>query len=126
MWCAPGVDGGGVEGSDWFRAQESLKAELLGLADRGILLRDPETGLIAANWVGYNEGMMANILALGAPVMVPKSVLNDLRRQVVAEIESIRLSWSATSVRVSDVFPAPAGLETSSSTVSVHRKRDLP
>ena len=28
----------------------------------------PETGLIPANWVGYNEGMMANILALGAPV----------------------------------------------------------
>jgi hypothetical protein len=40
------VDGGGVEGSDWYRAQESLKAELLWLADRGILLRDPETGLI--------------------------------------------------------------------------------
>jgi hypothetical protein len=40
------VDGGGVEGSDWFRAQESLKTELLWLADRGILLRDPETGLI--------------------------------------------------------------------------------
>ncbi len=40
------VDGGGVEGSDWFRAQESLKLELLWLADRGILLRDPETGLI--------------------------------------------------------------------------------
>ncbi len=40
------VDGGGVEGSDWFRAQESLKAELVWLADRGILLRDPETGLI--------------------------------------------------------------------------------
>jgi hypothetical protein len=40
------IDGGGVEGSDWFRAQESLKAELLWLADRGILLRDPETGLI--------------------------------------------------------------------------------
>ena len=40
------VDGGGVEGSDWFRAQESLKAELLWLADRGILLRDPESGLI--------------------------------------------------------------------------------
>ncbi len=40
------VDGGGVEGSDWFRAQESLKAELLWLADRGVLLRDPETGLI--------------------------------------------------------------------------------
>jgi hypothetical protein len=43
---AVGIDGGGVEGSDWFRAQESLKAELLWLADRGILLRDPETGLI--------------------------------------------------------------------------------
>ncbi len=28
----------------------------------------PEDGLIGANWVGYNEGMMANILALGAPV----------------------------------------------------------
>ena len=40
------VDGGGVEGSDWFRANESLKAELLWLADRGILIRDPETGLI--------------------------------------------------------------------------------
>ncbi len=40
------VDGGGVEGSDWFRAQEALKAELVWLADHGILLRDPETGLI--------------------------------------------------------------------------------
>jgi hypothetical protein len=40
------VDGGGVEGSDWFRAQDSLKTELLWLAGRGILIRDPETGLI--------------------------------------------------------------------------------
>jgi hypothetical protein len=40
------LDGGGVEGSDWFRAQETLKTELVWLADRGILLRDPETGLI--------------------------------------------------------------------------------
>lgn len=40
------IDGGGVDGSDWFRAQESLKAELVWLADRGILLRDPESGLI--------------------------------------------------------------------------------
>jgi hypothetical protein len=40
------VDGGGVEGSDWFRAQESLQVELLWLADRGILLRDPDTGLV--------------------------------------------------------------------------------
>ena len=28
----------------------------------------PEEGLIEANWVGYNEGMMVNMLALGAPV----------------------------------------------------------
>ena len=41
---AVGLDGGGVEGSDWFRAHESLKVELLWLAERGILLRDPETG----------------------------------------------------------------------------------
>ena len=40
------IDGGGVEGSDWFRANESLKAELLWLADRGILIRDPDAGLI--------------------------------------------------------------------------------
>jgi hypothetical protein len=43
---AVGMDGGGVEGSDWFRANESLKAELVWLADRGILIRDPDTGLI--------------------------------------------------------------------------------
>ena len=40
------IDGGGVEGSDWFRAQETLKRELLWLADRGILLRDADTGLV--------------------------------------------------------------------------------
>ena len=40
------IDGGGVEGSDWFRAQESMKAELVWLADQGILLRDPDTGLV--------------------------------------------------------------------------------
>jgi hypothetical protein len=40
------IDGGGIEGSDWFRAQEILKRELLWLADRGILLRDPDTGLV--------------------------------------------------------------------------------
>jgi hypothetical protein len=39
-------DGGGVAGSDWFRHQETLKTELMYLADRGILLRDPDTGLI--------------------------------------------------------------------------------
>jgi hypothetical protein len=40
------ADGGGIEGSDWFVAQETLKAELRWLADHGILLRDPETGLV--------------------------------------------------------------------------------
>ena len=40
------IDGGGIEGSDWFRAQDTLKRELLWLADRGILLRDPDTGLV--------------------------------------------------------------------------------
>ena len=40
------IDGGGIEGSDWFRSQETLKQELLWLADRGILLRDSETGLV--------------------------------------------------------------------------------
>ena len=39
-------DGGGVAGSDWLRHQETLKAEVEYLADRGILLRDPDTGLI--------------------------------------------------------------------------------
>jgi hypothetical protein len=48
------VDGGGVEGSDWFRAQEELKAELLWLAGRGILLRDPETGLV--DFPGERDG----------------------------------------------------------------------
>lgn len=40
------VDGGGVAGSDWFEAQRILKAEVIYLAERGILLRDPETGLV--------------------------------------------------------------------------------
>jgi hypothetical protein len=39
-------DGGGVAGSDWFRHQETLKAEVEYLAERGILLRDADTGLI--------------------------------------------------------------------------------
>jgi hypothetical protein len=39
-------DGGGIAGSDWFQHQETLKAEVEYLADRGILLRDPDSGLI--------------------------------------------------------------------------------
>ena len=39
-------DGGGVAGSDWFEAQSLLKADVTALAEAGILLRDPETGLV--------------------------------------------------------------------------------
>jgi hypothetical protein len=44
--AAVASDGGGVAGTDWFSAQQTLKAELEYLAERGILLRDPETGLV--------------------------------------------------------------------------------
>jgi hypothetical protein len=43
---AVAADGGGVAGSDWFGAQQTLKAEVEHLAERGILLRDPEAGLV--------------------------------------------------------------------------------
>ncbi len=43
---AVATDGGGVAGSDWFEAQQVLKAEVIYLAERGILLKDPETGLV--------------------------------------------------------------------------------
>jgi hypothetical protein len=39
-------DGGGVDGKDWFEAQAVLKADVTSLAERGILLRDPESGLV--------------------------------------------------------------------------------
>lgn len=40
------ADGGGVAGSDWFEAQLALKADVTALAKAGVLLRDPETGLV--------------------------------------------------------------------------------
>ena len=43
---AVSADGGGVAGTDWFRAQRQLKEGLEWLAERGILLRDAETGLV--------------------------------------------------------------------------------
>lgn len=43
---AVAAESGGVAGSDWFRYQETLKTEVEFLAERGILLRDPDTGLI--------------------------------------------------------------------------------
>jgi hypothetical protein len=39
-------DGGGVAEAAWFTHQQTLKTELEHLAERGILLRDPEVGLI--------------------------------------------------------------------------------
>ena len=39
-------DGGGVAETGWFAHQQTLKTELEHLAERGILLRDPEIGLI--------------------------------------------------------------------------------
>jgi hypothetical protein len=43
---AVALDGGGVAGSDWFEAQQTLKTDLTALAEQGILLRDPESGLV--------------------------------------------------------------------------------
>jgi hypothetical protein len=43
---AVAADGGGVAGSEWFEAGEAVKTEVTYLADRGILLKDPETGLV--------------------------------------------------------------------------------
>ena len=40
------ADGGGVAGSDWFEASRQLRADVTDLADRDILLRDPEGGLV--------------------------------------------------------------------------------
>lgn len=40
------ADGGGVAEPAWFTAQQTLKEDLTSLADRGILLRDTEMGLV--------------------------------------------------------------------------------
>ena len=40
------ADAGGVAGTDWFAAQVELKAEIEHLSKAGILLRDPESGLV--------------------------------------------------------------------------------
>ncbi len=44
--AAVASDGGGVAEAGWFTQQQTLKAEIEHLAERGILLRDPEIGLI--------------------------------------------------------------------------------
>ncbi len=43
---AVAADGGGVAGSDWFEAGRQLREDVTDLAERGILLRDPESGLV--------------------------------------------------------------------------------
>ena len=43
---AVAADGGGVAGSEWFAAQQALRAELEWLIERDILLRDPQSGLV--------------------------------------------------------------------------------
>lgn len=47
-------DGGGHEGSEYFRAIRVLRAEIEHLATEDILLRDPETGLV--DFPGELEG----------------------------------------------------------------------
>jgi hypothetical protein len=47
-------DGGGVAGSDWFEAQQTLRADVTSLSERGILLRDPDAGLV--DFPGEVEG----------------------------------------------------------------------
>jgi hypothetical protein len=39
-------DGGGVAGSDWFEASRQLREDVTDLAERDILLRDAERGLV--------------------------------------------------------------------------------
>ena len=52
--AAVASDGGGVAGSDWFEAQQAVRTEIVYLAERGILLRDPETGLV--DFPGERDG----------------------------------------------------------------------
>jgi hypothetical protein len=47
-------DGGGADGTDYWEARASLKADIEALAGRDILLRDPETGLI--DFPGQRDG----------------------------------------------------------------------
>jgi hypothetical protein len=44
--AAVAADGGGIAGSAWFEAQQTLRNEVTFLATNGILLKDPESGLV--------------------------------------------------------------------------------
>jgi hypothetical protein len=48
------ADGGGADGTDYWEARASLKADIEALGGRDILLRDPETGLI--DFPGQRDG----------------------------------------------------------------------
>jgi hypothetical protein len=43
---AVAADGGGVAGSEWFEASRRLREDITDLAERDILLRDAEGGLV--------------------------------------------------------------------------------
>jgi hypothetical protein len=43
---AVAADGGGVAGSDWFDASRQLREDVTDLAERDILLRDADRGLV--------------------------------------------------------------------------------
>jgi hypothetical protein len=47
-------DGGGHFGNDYWEASRALKADVEALAERNVLLRDPQTGLI--DFPGEREG----------------------------------------------------------------------
>ena len=40
------VDGGGIAGGSWFEAHATLRTEVEAVAAEGIILRDPEIGLV--------------------------------------------------------------------------------
>lgn len=48
------ADGGGHGGKDYWEATASLKADIEGLAEQDILLRDPESGLV--DFPGERDG----------------------------------------------------------------------
>lgn len=43
---AVAADGGGVAGTDWYEASRQLREDVTDLAERGILLRDADGGLV--------------------------------------------------------------------------------
>jgi hypothetical protein len=40
------LDGGGRQGKEYWEALDSLRRDVVAVAERGVILRDPETGLV--------------------------------------------------------------------------------